>query len=37
MAGFYGFFVWLWLMGGLVPDPQRGFAFGLARKLGFGG
>ena len=33
MAVFYGFFVWLWLMGGLVPDPQRGFLFGLARRL----
>jgi hypothetical protein len=34
MSVFYGFFVWLWLMGGLVPDPQRGFLFGLARKMG---
>jgi hypothetical protein len=34
MAVFYGFFVWLWLMGGLVPDPQRGFLFGLARRVG---
>ena len=34
MSGFYGFFVWLWLMGGLVPDPQRGFLFGLARRVG---
>jgi hypothetical protein len=34
MAVFYGFFVWLWLMGGLVPDLQRGFLFGVARKMG---
>ena len=33
MAVFYGFFVWLWLMGGLVPDPQRGFLFGMAHRL----
>jgi hypothetical protein len=36
MAVFYSFFVWLWLMGGLVPDPQRGFLFGLARRVGIG-
>lgn len=34
MAVFYGFFVWLWLMGGLTPDPQRGFLFGFARRVG---
>ena len=34
MSVFYGFFVWLWLRGGLVPDPQRGFLFGLARRVG---
>jgi hypothetical protein len=33
MAVFYGFFVWLWLMGGLVPDPQHGFLFGMAHRL----
>jgi hypothetical protein len=27
MALFYGFFVYLWLMGGLVPDPNKGFLF----------
>jgi len=27
MALFYGFFVYLWLMGGLVPDPEKGFLF----------
>jgi hypothetical protein len=34
MAVFYGFFVWLWLMGGLTPDPERGFLFGLLRRVG---
>jgi hypothetical protein len=24
---FYSFFVYLWLMGGLVPDPSKGFLF----------
>jgi hypothetical protein len=32
MALFYGSFVWLWLMGGLVPDPGRGFLFALVRR-----
>lgn len=27
MALFYGFFVYLWLMGGLVPNPSKGFLF----------
>jgi hypothetical protein len=35
MSVFYGVFVWLWLMGGLRPDPARGFAFQLGRMLGF--
>jgi hypothetical protein len=35
MALFYGFFVWLWLAGGMLPDPERGFAFAVARRLGF--
>ncbi len=30
-ALFYGSFAWLWLMGGLVPDPARGFLFSLMR------
>jgi len=34
MAIFYGVFVWLWLMGGLRPDPARGFVFQLGRLLG---
>jgi hypothetical protein len=29
MAVFYGVFVWLWLMGGVVPDTSRGFLFKL--------
>src|SRR5262245_17082164 len=28
---FYGFFVYLWLAGGLLPDPQKGFLFKLGR------
>jgi len=35
MAVFYGFFVYLWLMGGLVPDLERGFLFALPRHMGF--
>jgi hypothetical protein len=31
MSAFYGSFVWLWLMGGVVPDPARGFLFSLGR------
>ncbi len=34
MAVFYGSFVWLWLMGGVVPDPERGFLLGLWRRFG---
>jgi hypothetical protein len=30
-ALFYGFFAWLWLMGGLIPDPARGFLFSFMR------
>jgi hypothetical protein len=33
MALFYGFFVYLWLMGGLVPDPARGFLFNVRKYL----
>jgi hypothetical protein len=35
-AVFYGFFSYLWLMGGLLPDPQRGFLFTTLRHLGWG-
>ncbi|MEW6126647.1 MAG: Nramp family divalent metal transporter [Acidobacteriota bacterium] len=27
MSVFYGFFVYLWLMGGIVPDKEKGFLF----------
>jgi hypothetical protein len=33
LAAFYGFFVYLWLAGGLRPDPAKGFLF---RLLGLG-
>ena len=29
LALFYGFFVYLWLMGGIAPDPSKGFLFRL--------
>ncbi|HXG21302.1 MAG TPA: hypothetical protein VNN62_19775, partial [Methylomirabilota bacterium] len=29
LAAFYGFFGYLWLVGGLVPDPAKGFLFKL--------
>jgi hypothetical protein len=35
MALFYGMFVWLWAMGGFVPDPAKGFLFNIPRYLGF--
>jgi hypothetical protein len=34
MAVFYAFFVYLWLMGGLVPDRNKGFLFTLLKPLG---
>jgi hypothetical protein len=36
MSIFYGFFVYLWLMGGLVPDREKGFLFSLLRYVGLG-
>lgn len=36
MAIFYGFFVYLWLMGGFIPNPEKGFLFNIPRYLGFG-
>ncbi len=33
LALFYGFFVYLWLMGGLVPDPEKGFLFNIPKYL----
>lgn len=35
MAFFYGFFAWLWLMGGVIPDPAKGFLFNIQKHLGF--
>jgi hypothetical protein len=35
MVVFYGFFVYLWLMGGLVPDPSKGFIFNLPKYMGW--
>lgn len=32
MAAFYGGFVWLWLMGGLLPNPAKGLVFTLLRR-----
>lgn len=32
---FYGLFVYLWLMGGFVPDPSKGFLFNIPRYLRF--
>lgn len=33
MSVFYAFFVYLWLMGGLIPDTEKGFLFNLPRYL----
>jgi hypothetical protein len=35
MALFYGFFAWLWLLGGITPDPAKGFLFNLPKHLSF--
>jgi hypothetical protein len=32
-ALFYAFFVYLWLMGGIVPDREKGFLFNLLKYL----
>ena len=37
MALFYGFFVYLWMMGGVTPNAQKGFLFVLLRAMGVGG
>lgn len=34
LAVFYGFFVYLWLMGGFLPDREKGFLFNLLKELG---
>jgi hypothetical protein len=36
MSIFYGFFVYLWLMGGIIPDREKGFLFNLQKYLGGG-
>lgn len=36
MSLFYGFFAYLWLMGGLLPNPEKGFLFTLLKNLGVG-
>ncbi len=33
LALFYGFFVYLWLMGGIIPDPDKGFLFNIPAYL----
>lgn len=33
LALFYGFFVYLWLMGGIVPDPDKGFIFNMPKYM----
>lgn len=35
LALFYGSFSYLWLMGGVLPDPGRGFLFNIPGYLGF--
>jgi hypothetical protein len=32
---FYGAFVYLWLFGGLIPDPSKGFLFNISKYLRF--
>ncbi|HEX5732220.1 MAG TPA: Nramp family divalent metal transporter [Blastocatellia bacterium] len=34
MALFYSFFVYLWLMGGFIPDKEKGFLFNIPRYIG---
>lgn len=34
LALFYGLFVYLWLMGGFIPDPAKGFIFTLSKLIG---
>jgi hypothetical protein len=31
---FYAFFIYLWLMGGIIPDREKGFLFNLPKYLG---
>jgi hypothetical protein len=34
VALFYSFFVYLWLMGGFIPDKEKGFLFNIPKYLG---
>lgn len=34
MSLFYSFFVYLWLMGGIVPDREKGFLFNITKYFG---
>ncbi len=34
MSIFYGFFVYLWLMGGMVPNREKGFLFTMLKSIG---
>ncbi len=36
MAVFYGSFAYLWLVGGIRPNPEKGFLFQLPKLLGLG-
>jgi hypothetical protein len=36
MAVFYGCFFYVWLMGGIIPDPAKGFLFNIPKYF-FGG
>ena len=36
MTLFYGFFVYLWLMGGLIPNPAKGFIFNIPKYMSGG-
>jgi hypothetical protein len=33
LAVFYGFFVYLWLLGGIIPDTSKGFLFQFPKLL----
>jgi Mn2+/Fe2+ NRAMP family transporter len=36
MSVFYSFFIYLWLMGGVVPNPEKGFLFNIPRYVSAG-
>jgi hypothetical protein len=33
MTVFYGFFTYLWLMGGIIPDTEKGFLFNIPKYM----